>query len=187
MPVLETLPSWMTPLFAVLAGLLVLLVILQAVLPLVRPAPGGRAARARLSAAVSRASDKTAPPEARALAFVEAGREALGGLRRTGLAARYAHHAHELAPALPEVVAFTIEAMRAAKRHVGLERALWVSLDRAGDAASFEAARAELRALYDGPLKRPERARVLAGLGRAPSAAGPVPTPSASGGSGARE
>jgi hypothetical protein len=165
MPGVETLPTWTMPLLAVLAGLTVVLVIVQAVLPLIRRTPDAPAARARLSAAVARGSDKSAPAPDRARAFVEAGREALA-LKRPGLAARYARYAHDLAPAEPPVVAFVIEAMTAAKRHVGLERALWVSLDRAVDDVSFEAARAALCRVYDGPLRRPERARVLAGLRR---------------------
>lgn len=165
MPALETLPSWMMPLLAVLAGLTVVLVIAQALLPLLRRTPDAPAARARLSAAVARGSDKSAPAADRARAFVEAGREALA-LKRPGLAARYARYAHDLAPAEPAVVSFVIEAMTAAKRHVGLERALWISLDRAVDDASFETARAALRRVYDGPLRRPERGRVLAGLRR---------------------
>ncbi|GAB4210377.1 MAG: hypothetical protein OHK0013_30980 [Sandaracinaceae bacterium] len=167
MPELDTLPSWMTPLLAVLAGLFVLLVIVQAVLPSLRPASGKRAARARLSAAVARGSDTTAPAATRALAFVEAGREALGTLKRPGLAARYARYAHDLAPADAEVVSFAIEAMTAARRHVGLERLLWVTLDRTDDDACFDRALAALRRLYEGPLARPERARVLTGLTRA--------------------
>jgi hypothetical protein len=167
MPVIETLPGWMMPLLAVLAGLLVVLVIVQAVLPVLR-VPGGRAVRARLSAAVARGSDKSAPAKVRALAFVEAGREALT-LKRPGLAARYARYAHDLTPTEAEIVSFTIEAMTAAKRHVGLERLLWVTLDRTDDDACFARALAALCALYEGPLRRPERARVLAGLTRGAS------------------
>jgi hypothetical protein len=154
------------PLLAVLAGLLVALVIIQALLPGLRPASGGRTARARLSAAVARGNDKSAPASVRAHAFVEAGREALEGLNRPGLAARYARLAHDLAPTEVEVVSFAIEAMTAARRYVGLERLLWVTLDRTDDDACFARALAALRALYQGPLRRPERARVLSALTR---------------------
>jgi len=165
MPVVESLPDWMTPLLVGLAVLLVLLVIVQAVLPVVR-APGGRAAQAKLSAAVARGSDAKLPAVERARALAHARRQALEGLKRPRLAARYAQHALGLAPGEADVVAFAVRAMGAAKRHVGLERALWISLDRAVDDATFEAARVALVALYEGPLKRPERARVLAGLRR---------------------
>jgi hypothetical protein len=170
MPALEALPPWMMPLLAVLAILVVALVVLQGFLPALRRPTGGRQARARVSAAVARGTDTQRPITERASAFVEAGREANDALRKPRLAARYAHYAHELAPGDPTVVAFTIEAMRLAKRHVGLERALWLSLDRAADDTTFETARAALVALYDGPLKRPERARVLAKLERAATA-----------------
>lgn len=167
MPAFDSLPSWMMPLLAVLAVLVVALVILQGVLPAMRRPPGGRQARARLSAAVARGTDTKRPITERASAFVEAGREARDALHKPRLAARYAHYAHELAPGDPSVVAFTIEVMRLAKRHVGLERALWLSLDRAKDDATFESARAALITLYEGPLKKAERARVLAHLSRA--------------------
>ena len=157
----------MMPLLAALAILLAALVVVQGLLPILRRPPGAPAARARLSAAVARGSDKTRPAPERARAFVDAGKEARDALHRPRLAARYAHHAHALAPGDPEVVAFVIATMRAAKRHVGLERALWVSLDRAADDATFESARTALMALYEGPLKRGERSRVLRGLRRA--------------------
>jgi hypothetical protein len=166
MPGLESLPPWMMPLLAALAILLVALVIVQGLLPVLRRPPGAPQARARLSAAVARGSDTSKPAEERARAFVDAGKEARDALHRPRLAARYAHHAHALAPGDPDVVGFVITTMRAAKRHVGLERALWVSLDRAADDATFETARAALATLYEGPLKRPERARVLKGLRR---------------------
>jgi hypothetical protein len=169
MPELVSLPPWMMPLLAALAGLLALLVVVQGLLPVLRRPPGAPAARARLSAAVARGSDATQPAAERARAFVEAGREARDALQRPRLAARYAHHAHALAPGQLDVVAFAVSTMRAARRHVGLERALWISMDRAADDATFEAARSALVALYEGPLKRPERARVLAGLRRGPS------------------
>lgn len=171
MPGVESLPPWMTPMLVGLAALLVVLVVVQAVLPVLR-APGGRASRVKLSAAVARGSDAKRPAAERARAFVEAGREALEGQRRPRLAARYAQHALALAPGEADVVAFAVHALGAAKRHVGLERALWISLDRASDDTTFEAARAALAALYEGPLKRPERARVLAGLRRAASGSG---------------
>ncbi len=166
MPGLDSVPTWMMPLLAVLAILVVVLVILQGVLPALRRPRGGRQARARVSVAVARATDASRPIAERARAFLEAGREARDALHKPRLAARYAHYAHELAPGDPDVVAFTIEIMRTAKRHVGLELALWTSLDRAEDDATFERARAALAALYDGPLKKPERGRVLSKLTR---------------------
>lgn len=171
MPGMDTLPGWMMPLLGALAALLVLLVLAQALLPRmsgqpVARGPAARAARAKLSAAVARGSDTKRSADERAQAFVEAGREALTQLGRPRLAARYAHYALELAPAHDEVVRFAIDAMTAGKRWVGLERALWIALDRASDDATFELARVALAKLYAGALHRPERARVLEGLRR---------------------
>ena len=156
--------TWMTPALGVLAVLAVALVLLGAVMPLLPSRKKNRAVRAKVSAEVSRGTDTTLPKVDRARAFVLAGKEALSGLTKPSLAARYAKYAHDLAPADDAVTAFMIEAMHASKRWVHLERGLWQTLDAARDAAdgpSFAHAHKALIELYEGPLKRPERARVL--------------------------
>ncbi|NOY89987.1 MAG: hypothetical protein GXP55_02170, partial [Deltaproteobacteria bacterium] len=52
-------------------------------------------------------------------------------------------------------------AMRRAHRYAALEKLLWRRLDRA---IGCESTFAELLSLYEGPLKRPEQARVLRSL-----------------------
>lgn len=164
---LESLPGWVPVALALLSGSLVLVVLGRALLA--NSNSGSRAAvRRRLSEAVARGSDASRPTEERARAFVDAGRAALEGLGQPRLAARHATYAHALAPSDRDVVLFLVDAMRRAQRHVGLERALWVTLDRTTDDAVFAIARSALVELYAGPLRRPERARVLGGLRRAP-------------------
>lgn len=156
--------SWTTPALGVLAVLAVALVLLGAVVPLLPGRKKHRAVHAKVSAEVSKGTDASLPKVERARAFVRAGEEALRGLKKPSLAARYAKYAHDLAPADEAVTAFMIEAMRAAKRWVHLERGLWQSLDAARESradAVFTQANQALIALYEGELKRPERARVL--------------------------
>lgn len=146
------------------ALLFVLFMLGQALLPaLVARAPR-RAAHARLSAAISRASAASSPLD-RGQAMREAAIIALEELRRPRLAARYARWAHESAPGDPEVVRDMARALIAARRHRALERMLWQTLD--AHPSAHEAARDALIALYEGPLESPERARVLARLPRA--------------------
>jgi hypothetical protein len=156
--------TWTTPALGVLAVLAVALVLLGAVVPLLPGRKKHRAVHAKVSAEVSKGTDTSLSKIERARAFVRAGEEALQGLKKPSLAARYAKYAHDLAPADEAVTAFMIEAMRASKRWVHLERGLWQTLDAAREAkseAAFAQAHAALIALYEGELKRPERARVL--------------------------
>lgn len=157
--------SWMTPMLGVLAVLVVALVLLGAVTPLLPSRKKKRAVHARVSAEVSKGTDASLTSLERARAFVRAGQEALSGLHKPSLAARYAKYAHDLAPADEAVTTFMIEAMRASKRWVHLERGLWQTLDATREQTStrhaFQHAHAALIELYEGPLKRPERARVL--------------------------
>jgi len=157
--------SWMTPLLGVLAVLVVVLILLGAVAPLLPNRKRQRAVHVRVSAEVSKGTNTSLSVLERAQAFVRAGQEALSGLKKPSLAARYAKYAHDLAPADEAVTTFMIEAMRASKRWVHLERGLWQTLDATREQAStrqaFRHAHAALIDLYEGPLKRPERARVL--------------------------
>ncbi len=162
---LETPSPWLAPTLVVLATLLVLLVVARGLLPLVGLSGPARAARSRIGEALGRGEDASRAASERALAYVEAGREALA-LQDRRSAARFARRAHGLDPAEPDVIALVIEAMWAARRYGALERALWASLDRARSEAGFERARRGLVRLYEGPLRRPERGRVLAGLRR---------------------
>lgn len=162
---LEGTWHWVAPLLASLAVLLVALVAARGILPIFTFSPAKREARARMSAAATRAKDAESSLEERASALLVAGREAreLGDRRA---AFRFARAAHELAPGDPEVIAFAVATMQWVRRSVVLERMLWQSLDRAADDAAFERARDALVTLYRGALLRPERARVLEGMTR---------------------
>ena len=155
----------MTPALGVLAVLTVALVLLGAVMPLLPSRKKQRAVHARVSAEVSKGTDASLSKLERARAFVRAGQEALGAMKKPSLAARYAKYAHDFAPADEAVTTFMIDAMRASKRWVHLERGLWQTLDAtredSSNAQAFAHAHAALIELYEGPLKRPERARVL--------------------------
>lgn len=157
------------------ALLFVLFIIAQALLPALMRRGGARAASAGVEAALARAKDASRPAEERAAAYREAAGLALDELRRPRLAVRLSQEADALAPAEPATIELVARAMTRARDLRGLERHLWSALDArtgapAGDPA-YDAALDALLALYEGPMKAPERARVLRALsGRTPSA-----------------
>lgn len=144
----------------VVAVAFVALVAVRGILPALRARRAAAPARLSISRAVSVASDAQRPAAERAAALVEAGRAALGELHKPRLAAHHAEWAHRIAPADPDVVALAIDALTRIRGHARLERLLWVSLDASEGHARARVLEA-LADLYDGPMRRPERARAL--------------------------
>jgi hypothetical protein len=122
-----------------------------------------RHARQRTLAAKRRGSDRSMSNAERAAAFREAASAALEGLGRAGLAAAFARRAERLEPGNPDAVSFLAVALRRTARYSALERFLWRRLadQETTTGPAFERPFEELVALYEGPLRRPETARVL--------------------------
>ncbi len=118
-----------------------------------------KAARTKLSSAVSRGTDEKRSAAERSTALVEAGRIALEELKRPRLAARHAEWAHRLTPTSRAVIDLLSDALPKARRLRALERMLWASADAEGSTGDY--ARAALIRLYDGPMRLPTRARAL--------------------------
>ena len=137
----------------------------RARVPLGVPGAVARDAAKRIAAAKVRARDATRSAADRASDWCEAGTAALDELRRPSRAASYALRASRVDPEHTEAVKLLARALVRARRLPALERVLWRRLDGARGPA-WEAALDELLALYDGPMRRPERARVLRKLGR---------------------
>lgn len=143
------------------ALLFVLFVVAQALLPALIGRGKLGEANVRLSSTIARATGNADLAE-RAAGLREASTLALTELRRPRLAVRYALWALEAAPGDPANVPVLAAAMMRAKRLRALERHLWELMDEhpAVLAAAYDA----LLELYDGPMKTPERARVLRAL-----------------------
>lgn len=155
------------------ALLFVLFVVGQALLPAIVGRGRRREAHARLSAAVARGTDAARAPAERASALRQASEIALAEIRKPRLAIRYAHWADRASPGDAETIAVLARAMTVGRRYRALERLLWRTIDE-HDAAR-ETALDALLALYDGPMRLPERARVLRALrARSASASTPV-------------
>jgi hypothetical protein len=121
-----------------------------------------RVAHQRIGEAKRKARDRSAAPELRAAALREAAVVALEELRRPELAASYALRAERLHPADPDTVGLLAVALRTGAKYRALERILWRQLaGHARSTAAYERAFDELVGLYDGPLQRPETAKVL--------------------------
>jgi hypothetical protein len=124
---------------------------------------GFMAARKRMLEAKARAGDRALPAAERAGAWREAANIALDDLQRPGLAASLARRAERADPEHPGAVGLLALSLRRGARYSALERLLWRQLADEQDAAAPRYVRAldELIALYDGPLGRPDTARVL--------------------------
>jgi hypothetical protein len=148
------------------ACLFVLFVLSQAVLPAVMRRGPRREVQARLTSAVTSGTNASRSASDRAASFREAADIALRDLKKPRLALRYARWAHDADPSDAANIELLAKAMMRAGRHRALERHLWRSLDAHADEASFNAAFTALLALYNGPMKAPERARVLRAIRR---------------------
>ncbi len=143
------------------ACLFVLFVLSQAVLPAVMRRGPRREVQSRLTSAVAAGANASRSVSERAASFREAADIALRELKKPRIALRYARRAHDADPSDAANIELLAKAMMRAGRYRALERHLWRSLDAHTNEASFHAAFHALLDLYDGPMKAPERARVL--------------------------
>lgn len=150
------------------ACLFVLFVLSQAVLPALMRRGPRREVRARLAEAVAGATNGSRSAADRAASFREAAYIALRDMKKPRLALRYARSAHDTNPMDAANIELLAQTMMRARKHRALERHLWRSLDSHPASASFDAAFQALLSLYEGPMKAPERARVLRAM-RTPS------------------
>lgn len=153
------------------ACLFVLFVVAQALLPAIMRRGPRKELNARLSSAVARGTDRAQPADVRADALRSAAEIALAELKRPRLALRYARWADEASPGDARNIAVLAQTMMRAGRYRALERQLWRSMDAHPDAPAHDAAFDALLALYEGPMRAPERARVLRGMRRATATA----------------
>jgi len=127
-----------------------------------RPEDPARArARRRIAEAKRRARGAGADRRARARAWLVAADIALEELDNPGLAASYARRAGRADPEDPAPVSLVARALRKSRRLRTLERFLWRRLQVTGSGPAYEHAFDELLHLYEGPLRRPERAAAL--------------------------
>lgn len=153
----------------VAAGALFLIyVLVKSRFSLVPASPEARDAKARIADAKRRARNKGLDSARRAEAWREAAEAALDGLDRPNLAAAYARRAERADPEDPAAVGMLAIALRRASRHRALERFLWRRLASQEDGPGYERAFDELIALYEGPMRRRERAKVLRRLRERP-------------------
>jgi hypothetical protein len=120
-------------------------------------------ARRRVLQVKRRAGDRSLSGTERAALLREAAGLALEGMGRPSLAAALARRAEKLDPGNPDAVGLVAMALRRGARYSALERLLWQRMaDQDGPATpGFERSFEELLALYEGPLHRPETAKVL--------------------------
>ena len=149
--------------YALLGALLLFLVFLvvKSRLPLIRGMTDEqRAAKAKIAEAKLAARAAGNDPAARAAAFRKAAAVALEELGRPGLAASFALRAERADPGDGRAVGVLSVALRRQARFGALEKMLWRRLS-ADPGPAFERAFTELLALYDGPMRKPERAAAL--------------------------
>ena len=145
-----------------IAGALFLLYVLLKLRVSFAPAtPETRAAKQRIQDAKLRARKPDISAHERAEAWRDAAVAALEGLKRPNLAASYARRAERACPDDAAAVRVLSRSMREAGRLRSLERLLWRRLAQEGHGPAHLRAYDELIALYDGPLRCPERAVVL--------------------------
>ena len=119
-------------------------------------------ARRRIGEA-KRAARAARDTKSRAGAWLDAARTALEELGNAGLSASFAKRAARAAPDDPAPIDAVITALRAAGRNRALERYLWRRLQ--GEIGpAYDRAFEELLSLYEGPLRKPERAAALRAL-----------------------
>lgn len=146
---------------AIAAALLVVWVVTKAVF-VRRALPLSAAAKAALQDAKKRARAAT-DGEPRMRAWLDAAALALEH-GRPSLSASYALRAERADRTAVEPLVAIERALLAARRHRALERLLWRRLGELSGPAQARALTA-LAALYDGPLRKRERARALRALG----------------------
>jgi len=117
-------------------------------------------ARRRIRAAKKRARKAATDSEARVRAFLDAARIARDELERPRLAASYALRAARVDPDHVTAITMMAECFREAKRYRAAEKFLWRRLD-GPNGPGYDAAFEQLVALYEGPMRKRERAQAL--------------------------
>lgn len=143
--------------------LFVAFLLLKSRIPLLPRDPADREARRRIGEAKRRARAAGADRAARARAWLDAAAIALEDLDDANLAASCAKRAVRADPDDAEALDAVIGALEAAGRERALERFLWRRL-QGPTGPAYDRAFEKLLALYDGPLRRPERAAALRAL-----------------------
>lgn len=146
---------------AIAGALFLLYVLLKLRVSFAPASPEVRAARERIAAAKLRARKPGGTGRERADAWRDAALAALEGLKRPNLAASYARRAERADPDDPAAVRVLSMSLREAGRLRALERLLWRRLAQESHGPAHLRAYDELIALYDGPMRCPERAVVL--------------------------
>ena len=148
----------------VVAALFVAFTIFQAVVPALVRRRDKREAISKVKREVARSRDASLSDEARAAALCEAAKIALEELESPRAAAKHVKNALDRQPNHGAGVVLAIAALNRARAHRVLERLLWRALDAGLGPDDEKQAWDALLSLYEGPLKAPERARVLARL-----------------------
>lgn len=154
---------------AVAGALFIAFLLFKLFRPIASPGPQRREARRRFSEARRKAREPSEASVDRAAAWREAARIALDELKRPNLAASCALKAEKQDPGDAEAIAVLSVSLRRASRLRALETILWRRLAHEEQARgpAYERAFRELVELYDGPLRKPERAEVLRRLSAA--------------------
>lgn len=151
------MPSTYAPWMVAAAILFAIFLLVKARLPLGSD-PRRVEGRRKLAEARVRAREAGKDRVRRAKALRDAAHVALADLAMPNLAASYARRALKIDPHDTESVDVVAAAMVRAKRYRALEKLLWRKLDEEGfDPHVFE----RLIDVYDGPMRRPEQARVM--------------------------
>lgn len=141
----------------------VVFMVLKVWAPLRLTSRKARPARLRIQQAKLRAT-QTDDPVAKAEAWREAARLALEELGDASLASGFARRAERADPHNIEALTLLARSLRRASRLGALERFLWRRLAEGmqqGQGPAYERAFEELVALYEGPMRRKERAEAL--------------------------
>ncbi|MCG8555461.1 MAG: hypothetical protein MJD61_09275 [Proteobacteria bacterium] len=119
--------------------------------------------RRRIAEQRRRARDDNLDRAERRKAWMEAARLALEELHSPKLAAAYALRAERVEPGDLNALTFLWRMLRSASRYRMLETLLWrrLALDEPDSGPGYERTFDELLKLYEGPMRRPERAEVL--------------------------
>jgi len=146
--------------------LFVVYLVVKSRVSLVPQGPEVAEAKRSIAEAKRRARESAGDAKARARAWRDAATAALEGLHQPSLAASFARRAERADPDDAEALGVLALALRKSARLSALERLLWrrLAADSQRHGLAYERALDELIKLYEGPLRRSERARVLRDL-----------------------
>ncbi len=123
-------------------------------------------ARRKIKRAKKRARQAADDREARVRAWLDAARIARDELDRPRLAASFALRAARVDPDHVTAITMMAESFREAGRYRAAEKFLWRRLD-GPHGPGYDAAFEQLVALYEGPMRKRERAQALRAMRRA--------------------